>query len=189
MCQGVGNVRDGNDLGRHMAGRGVDADGLPDPLLQFVGQLPSRLHLDEEDDADVVLPVLSHHDAVDNSVDRVHLTVDFRRTDADAAGVECGVGTAVHDDAAPLGDEDVIAVTPDVRIDLEIGGPIFFVPWIIPEIDGHGGGGRRTDQFSLPVDDGFAVFIEGLDLHAEAAALQFRRSRPAPWDCLRQNNR
>ena len=40
-CQGVGNVRDGNDLGGHMAGRGVDPDGLPDLLLKFVGQLPS----------------------------------------------------------------------------------------------------------------------------------------------------
>ena len=54
------------------------------------------------------------------------LAVDLRRADAHAAGIEHRVGAAVDDHAAVLGQLDIVAVAPDAREALEIGGVIAF---------------------------------------------------------------
>ena len=46
---------------------------------------------DEQHHAFVAIPLLADHQALDDLVELLHLAVDFRRADADAAGIEHGV--------------------------------------------------------------------------------------------------
>src|SRR5262249_31179454 len=118
-----------------------------------------------------VLPVLADHDALQDLRQLLHLAIDLRRADADAAGVQHRVGAAVDDDAAMLGQLHIVAVMPDVGIALEIGGAIAFAVGIIPESDRHRRKWRRADQLTLLALDRFALVVPDLDLHAEAAHL------------------
>ena len=115
---------------------------------------------------------MPHDDAIVHLFELFHLPVDLSGPDADATRVQCGIRTAVHDHTAPLSHFDVIAMAPDVGVDVEIGAVVFFALRIVPEIDRHGWKGCGADQFPLLIDHRPAFVVKSKHLHAEAPALQ-----------------
>ena len=69
-----------------------------------------------------------------------------------------------------------VAVAPDVRVFLEVGGAVLLPVRIVPEADRHRGKGLDADQLTLGLAHRMARLVEHLDRHAEAAALYL----PAP---------
>jgi len=45
------------------------------------------LHFDEEDNANIIFPLLPDNKAVCNRIKTIYLAVDFRRANPDAAGI------------------------------------------------------------------------------------------------------
>ncbi len=138
-------------------------------IIEFI----ALAQLDKEDDAHVVVPPLADDQGVLDFAEGLDHPVDLGGADAHAAGVEGGVGAAVDDDAAARGDLDEIAVPPHPLEVVEVGLAILFAVRIVPEAHRHGGEGTGADQLPLLADQRFALVRPGLDLHAEAALLDF----------------
>ena len=109
--------------------------------------------LDEQHDPHVARPVLPDHQRLDDLVELLDLAVDLGGADAHAAGVQHRVGAAMDDDAAVRRDLAPVAVAPDVRVLVEVGGTVFGAIGVIPETDRHRGKGLGADQLSLLVAD------------------------------------
>lgn len=120
---------------------------LADALAQGLVQLAARLELDEQHHPLVLLPLLADDDALLYLVELLHIAVDLAGADAHATRVEGGVGAAVEQDAAGLGQLDPVAVAPDVVEPLEVGGVVLFAVFVAPEVDRLGREGFGTDQF------------------------------------------
>src|SRR3546814_10051914 len=82
--------------------------------------------------------------------------------DAHAARIEGGVGAAVDDDAVVPGQLDEVAVAPDARIGLEVGGAVALVVRVVPEADWHAGEGPRSEEHTSELQSlmriSYAVF-------------------------------
>src|SRR3546814_11210916 len=66
---------------------------------------------------------------------------------------------------------DEVAVAPDARIGLEVGGAVALVVRVVPEADRHAGEGLHADQLALLAGHRPAAVVVDLYRHAEAAAL------------------
>ena len=77
------------------------------------------------------------------------------------------------DDAATIGQGRPVTMPPDAVEMLEIGGPVFGVIRVVPELDRHGGERFQAAQLALPAADGPAFIIQNLYRHAKAAGLDF----------------
>src|SRR5260221_8179028 len=168
---GAGNIRDLDHLGRHMARRGVLANLRLDFADQFLIQGQAIAQPNEQDDAHVIVPILADDDTLDDFRQFLDLTIDLGGTNAHTAGIEYGVRATKDDDAVMLGQFDVIAVMPDIRIALEIGGLVALVVRVIPEADRHAGERPDADQFAFLAGDGLARVVPDFDRHAETARL------------------
>ena len=56
-----------------------------------------------------------------------------------ALAVEGGVGAAVDDDGAVVGEGDPVAVAPDAGVHLEVAVAVAAAVGVVPEVDRHGG--------------------------------------------------
>ena len=141
--------------------------------LQLLGQRKSGAKLHKEKNPLVSLPVLPDDQAVGHFPEFVHHVVDFGSPDAHAGRFEHRIGSSVEGNTARiLVEHDVIPVTPDPGIDVEVGAPVLFPARIVPEVEGHGGSRRLADQLALPIEDGISLFIIGLHLHGQGRALK-----------------
>src|SRR5688500_16165649 len=165
------HVGDLQDLCRDVARRGVLTDAAADAVLQLVGECRAVAELHEEHDAFVVVPLLADHDAFHDLIELFDLTVDLRGTDANAAGIQDGVGAAVNDHAAVFRELDPVAMAPDARVGPEIGRVVLPAVRVVPEADRHRGERQGADQLPFLADHRASVLVEDLDLHAEGAAL------------------
>src|SRR5262249_31385128 len=131
------DVGDLDDLAGHMPRRRVIADLPPDSVDQLLVKCRVRPELDEQYDPLIALPLLADDDALQCFGDLLDLAIDFGGADPHAPRVQRGVGPAVKDQCASIGQLDVIAVPPDAGKMLEIGRAVLLAAWIIPEADGH----------------------------------------------------
>src|SRR5437899_1019741 len=141
-----------HDAGRYVARRRVGANVRANPLDERFVERNAVLKLYEQHDAHVAhfarWPVLTDHEALDNLGQLLHLPIDFGGADAHAAGIQGGVGAAVDHEAIVLGQLDIVAMAPDVRKALEVGGMVFGAVGVVPESDGHRGKWRRADKLA-----------------------------------------
>ena len=121
-----------------------------------------------------MVPILADGDGLLHFRNLLDLRVDFRRPDAHAAGIERRVRPAVNDDTAVSGPLGEIAVAPDVRKPLEIGGVVFLAVGIVPEHHRHRRERLRADEFALLLDDVLSVVRPHIHRHAEARRRRFR---------------
>ena len=101
--------------------------------------------------------------------------VDVGRAHADALPVEGGVGAAVDDDRAAVGEGDPVAVAPDAGVHVEVAVVVAAAVGVVPEADGHRRHGLGDDEFADLVDERLAVRVPGLEVGAEAGGLESRR--------------
>ena len=85
---GAWNVGDGDDFCGHVARGGILADGGFDLFDQCVVQCDAVAQAHEQDNTDVVIPVLADNQCLEDGIDALYLTVDFGGADADAARVQ-----------------------------------------------------------------------------------------------------
>jgi hypothetical protein len=133
-------------LGRHVARRGVVADGLADAGDQRVVEGKALAQLDEQHHPHVGCitrrPLLADHQGFDHLLELFHLAVDLGGADAHAARVEGRVGAAIDDQPVVGGDLGVVAVAPDVVEAREIRRPVPGAVVVVPEADRHHREGR-----------------------------------------------
>src|SRR5581483_10270736 len=168
---GARDVGDRDDLGGHVPWSGVVADPLFDRGNELLGEGNALPQLDEKHHADIALPVLPDHQRLDDLVELLDLPVDLGGADAHPAGVQDRVRAAVDDDAAVLGNLAPVAVAPDVRIALEVGGAVPGAVGVIPEADRHGRERPGADQLALLLRHRLSGVVEHLHRHAEPLGL------------------
>ena len=78
-----------------MSWRRIPANHRADALLQVVVERHAVAQHDEQHDANIVFPVLSDRDALDNLVELLDLAIYLRRADTDTAGVQDGIRAPV----------------------------------------------------------------------------------------------
>ena len=128
-------------------------------VCQSVRQFIPRTELDEEQDPLVAFVVLADDQAVGHFPQLIHHVVNFRGSDPHSGRLQHAVRAAVEGDAPGIFvHDDVVAVPPDVGVNLKVGAFIFFPVRIIPEIEGHGGSRRLANQLSLLVVDRAVLF-------------------------------
>ena len=151
------------------------ASALRMRAAQVVGELDPVGQLDEQDqlaEPAGVAGVLDVDDeAVGDLVEPFDDGVEVARSETHAAAVERGVGPTADDARPVLGERHPVAMAPDAREVLEVGGPVLRAVTIVPETDRHrrhrlgdhelAGHTRRTDV---------TVRSERLDGAAEQAA-------------------
>src|SRR5439155_20200291 len=150
---GARDVLDLQDLGRDVPRGGVLADSALDCVDERIVERAAFAQLDEEHNPYVARPVLPDHQRLDDLVELLDLAVDLGGADAHAAGVQHRVGAAMDDDAAVRRDLAPVAVAPDVRVLVEVGGAVLGAIGVIPETDRHRRKGLGADQLSLLVAD------------------------------------
>ena len=173
------DVGDLKHFRRDVPGSRVVADVLSDPCGQRVVQRHSVAQPDEQHDADVVVPVLTDHQAFDHFVQLLDLSVDLRGADAHAARIQHRVGPAVDDGAAVRSDLDVVAMAPHAGVAVVIRIAIAHVARIVPEADRHRRECARADELAanaLSFRQRVAVVVERSHGHPEKLALDL----PAP---------
>ncbi len=168
---GARNVGHLDDLRRHVARRGVLADLVADLLLERGVELGAIAQPHEQDDADVVVPVLADDDRFQHLVHLLDLAVDLGRADANAARIQHRVRPAVNDHAIMRGDLGPVAVRPYAREALEIGRVIFLAVGIVPEADRHRRKRLQADELALGAARRLAGLVEHLDRQTQPAGL------------------
>src|SRR5690348_1491482 len=118
------DVGDCEDFRRHVAWRGVGADLMLDPLAQVIVEPGAFAQAHEQDYALVALPALADRDRFQHFRQLFDLAIDFRGTDAHAAGIERCIRATVDDDAVVLGQFGAVAVAPHARHLREIRGAV-----------------------------------------------------------------
>src|SRR5574337_2097317 len=172
-ADGARDVGHREDLGGHVARRGVVADRGFDFLDKRVIEPCAFAQTHEQDYAYVALPVLADREALDDFRELFHLSIDFRGADAHAAGIERGIRAAVDDETVALREFRPVAVTPDSGEIIEIGGVVFPAVRVVPEMHRHAREGFHAHQFPRPAAYGLAVLVPDFYRHAEATALEF----------------
>ena len=92
---------------------------------------------DKQNNADIILPVLSNHKGFLNALKGFDLAVDFSCADADPARVQGGIRSPMNDGAPGLRQRCPITMPPNIRKMIKIGGLIGATRWIVPEFDWH----------------------------------------------------
>ncbi len=87
-----------------------------------------------------------------------------------AAAVEGGVGAAGDHAAAALGEHDPVAVTPDAREMLEVGGSVARAVGVAPEPRSASRASAPDHQLAQPADHRLSGLVEAATATAEAAA-------------------
>ena len=118
---GARDIRHPGDNRRHVSWRGAGANPIPDIGDQRLIEGFAVAQADKQDNAHIAVPFLPDRDGFLDGIDLLHLAIDLRRTDADAAGIEGRIGSAIDDDAAMIGDLRPVAMAPDPGEALEIG--------------------------------------------------------------------
>src|SRR5436190_13819397 len=135
------DIRDLNDLLRHVMRARVDANLRTNALLELLVERLTFNEANEQHDPDVGagagLDVLSDHDTLENLRKLIDLSVDLGRPDANAAGIQRCVAPTVDDHSAMRSELGPVTVAPRVRIRLEVRGAILGAVGIVPERNGH----------------------------------------------------
>src|SRR5690606_19440437 len=98
------------------------ADAVPDrPDERFVQRNSGRQPY-EQDDAHIVLPVLTDADRLGDLRHLLDLIINLRGSDPHPARIERRIGTSVDNDTTVLRPFGKIAMAPDILEPLEIGG-------------------------------------------------------------------
>src|SRR5690606_21547721 len=147
------------------------ADAVPDRPDERLVQRNSSGQPHEQDDAHVVLPILTDADRLDDLRHLLDLIVDLRSPDPHPARIERRIGTSVDDDAAMLRPFGKVAMAPDILEPLEIGCAVFRAVRVIPEHDGHRGKRPSADELALFAAHRLAVVIPYVDGKAKARPL------------------
>src|SRR6185437_9910865 len=135
-ADGARNVGHLHDYAGHVVGAGMFAHALPDPLPQRIGQDQGFAQPHEEHDAHVTRPLarlLRHGDALDDVIELLHLPVDLRGANANAAGIQRRVAAAQDDPAVVYRVLDPVAMPPRAGESLEIRGVVERAPRVVPE--------------------------------------------------------
>jgi hypothetical protein len=136
----VGNVFDGKDERRNMPSTESGSDLLTDFVDDFLLELVTFRHLQEEDDALLAVDgrALSDAETVGDDVERFDDVVDFGAAEADAVRVEGSVRPAEHHHSAGTGiDDEEVTVCPDSFKLVEVGRVVLLAIGIVPEVHRH----------------------------------------------------
>ncbi len=170
----AGNISDRDDLCRDMARGAIGADALLDRRDQIIGQFLAILHAHEQHNAGVIVPTLSNDDGFLHVRERFDLAVNLRRANPHATGIQRRIRPAIDGKTVMVRLRNEIAMGPDVRILLKIGGVIALACLVAPKANRHTGEGLHTYQFSLFAGRGrFALVVIDLHRHAQARRLDF----------------
>ncbi len=156
---------------RHMARCCPASDAGLDRLCQIRIKAGTGGHAHEQDHPNVIVPGLAHDKSFLDLVESLDLAIDFGGADAHPAGVQRRVRPAMDDDAATLGQRGPVTMPPDAVEMFEIGGAVFAIPRIVPELDRHRRKGLQAAELALFAGDGLAVLVKDVDRHAKAACL------------------
>src|SRR5216117_2173449 len=118
-------------------------------------------------------PGLADHERLDHLLHLLDLAVDLGRSDAHAARVEHRIRSAVDDHAIVPGDLAPVAVGPDPRKSLEVGGLVFLSVGVVPESNRQRWKWPRADKLAFLLFHRAGVFVEHLHPEAQGAALDF----------------
>src|SRR5579859_4856383 len=99
--------------------------------------------------------------------------VDFAAAHTNTFAVDGRIGAAIDDGAASRGDFDPVAVPPDTRIHVKVALVVAFALRVIPEEKWHGGHRFGNHQFANFVDKWLTAIVEGFNLRAQRARLEF----------------
>ena len=80
------------------------ADRAADLVAQRLVERQAVAQAHEQHDAHVALPLLRDRDRLGDFLDLLDLAIDLGGADAHAAGIQHGIGAAVHDQSAARGD-------------------------------------------------------------------------------------
>ena len=124
-----------------------------------------------------------HHEAVEHLLEGLDHGVELARAEPHAAAVQRRV-RAPGDQAAPARSEgDPVAVAPDARIVLEVGGAVAAAIGVVPETDRHRRHRRADHELAELADHRVPGRIEGGDIDRERGAgdlaAEDRLQRPA----------
>src|SRR5659263_662928 len=174
-ADGVGDILHLDDFRGNVPWGRVYADRILYSFYQLFAERNPFRQPYEQDDPDIVIPGLIHHQGVENLREGFHLAVDFRRADSHPARVQGCVGPSVNDHSAGVVDLDIVSMPPNIRIHVKIGAFIFSPVRILPERNGHRGEGCGANQLPLPVDHRRSFGVETFHLHAQTPALKLSR--------------
>lgn len=114
----IGNC---DNPGGNMPGRSILTNSIPDAFQKIFVQFVTRPKFYEQNDPDVVFPVLTDHQAVQDFRKGFYLSVYFRRANAHSPRIEGCVRASVDDYASVPGDLDVVAVSPYPFVCVKVG--------------------------------------------------------------------
>src|SRR4051812_46095944 len=170
------NVGDRDDLLRKVMRARVRPDLLPDALLELLSQLLAVRQGNEQHNANVEarvrLLILPDDQTLDDLRQLFDLAIDLRGADANAARIERRVAASIDHETIMLGQLRPVAVSPRVRILLEVGGAVLRPVRIVPERNRHAWKRRGAHELTLLSDERGAVVVEYLHLHPESARLK-----------------
>ncbi len=132
----------------------------------------TALHPEKQDDSHVTVPLLTDGDSFGDFLELLHDSINLRRSDSHAPGIQHGIRAPVDDDPVVFGELGVVAVTPDIREALEIGLPVFRIAGVVPERDRHRGERGRANELAFLFANGLTPIVEYFHFHSQAAALE-----------------
>src|SRR5215204_7331388 len=162
--EGAGNVGDGEDLVRHVAGGSSVADAFLDPVYEVVAEL--GVFFEDHEERHKVLSILPdvHDEAVSDLRNGLDGAVDLAGPHPHATAVYCRVGATVDHGGAFGLYLDPIPVPPHARKHVEVALPEPLVVRVVPQIQGHRGHRLGNDQLPNLVYERVTLLVEGLDL-------------------------
>src|SRR5262249_29435992 len=143
-----------------------------DPLPQRLVQYRLRLEPHEQDYPHIGLPVLPHHQALDDFRQLFYLAIDLRGPDPYAAGVERCVTATVNHDTVVRGELGPVPMTPDAREPVEVSGSILRAIGVVPKLDRHAGERSSADQFTGLLAHRHPVRVVDFHGHTQTQGLQ-----------------
>src|SRR5204862_60067 len=135
------------------------------------GELGPVLQAHEQHDTHIALPVLGYRQRLENLRQALDRGIDLRGADAHTARIQHRIRAPVDHHSVMLGERRVVAVAPDTREALEVGGAVLRSRGVVPEPDRHRREWRRAHQLAALPAHRPAGVVEDVDRHAESAAL------------------
>src|SRR5262252_2898311 len=169
--EGAREIRNRNDLGRHVARGGMGAHGLADLLLQLLIELRAVAHAHEQHDAHIPVPVLADRQRLGDLRQTLDRGIDLRGTDAYAAGIQHRIRAAVDDETIMRRDYGVVAMMPNPGKALEVRGTVLRTLRVVPEAEWHGRKGCRAHELAARSKQRLPGIVEHVHRHTEATAL------------------
>ena len=141
-------------------------------MYEPVIELHIRPEHKEQDHPGITFPVLADADRFHDFGKGLHLTIDLGGADADASWIEHCIAATMNDVPVVFRGCCEIAVRPNLREALEIGGPITIVVSVFPEANGCRRKGSGTDQLTFLLMYSLALGIPDFNRHAKTRRLQ-----------------